>query len=82
MKVTVLTSSAGCPKCEKAETLLAELQETYDFDLQVVDIMKQPKVAREHELGVTPGVVIDEELAVQGSPDRATLEAALERERK
>ncbi len=77
-KVEVLTAP-GCAHCMKAKKYLEELQENYDFELEIKDLTENPQLAQEYDIMTSPGIVIDGEVAFQGGVKKESLKRKLEK---
>jgi glutaredoxin len=60
MNTVVLYTRVGCHLCEKAERVLREERTVAPFDLELVDIDRDPELARRYGVRV-PVVAVDGE---------------------
>jgi hypothetical protein len=79
LRVRIL-KTPGCVSCASVERAWAELRPEYDdrVQVEVVDLLKQPEVARRYGILRSPAVVSDEEVRSQGALDRSRLRALLD----
>ena len=67
-KIEILTTP-GCSNCSVVETMLDELNITYD----VIDVTEKPEYLKKYSIYTTPGVVINGKLEFIGVPKKQEL---------
>ena len=72
----VLFGKDGCHLCEEARELLIELERSYRFMLEEVDIQSDPVLFRRYDVRI-PVLLIDRSLEVDAPVTREKVESAL-----
>jgi glutaredoxin len=61
----IMYTKKGCPLCEKAKTVLVELQQEFPFELQEIDIYEDDALLERYQLMI-PVVVMNGKEAAFG----------------
>ena len=79
MKLEVLTTSLGCPKCERAMGIIKEVLIEFKGKVKVTetDIVKHPEKLSEFGIMTTPAIIINGKLAFEGTPSKEQLKKKL-----
>lgn len=66
LKIMVLRTP-GCSHCARAEETLKKLkQEGMNFELETIDITKNPEMLQKYQIMSTPGIVFNSKLEFSG----------------
>jgi len=73
-KVQIL-KTPGCSSCAKATDLIMKIREddNLEFEVEELDITKNPELLWKHQIMVSPGIIIDGKLEFTGVPDKKKL---------
>jgi len=77
-KVQIL-DTPGCPSCIVAEKIINSIKEenNLDYEIEVIDVTKNPEILQKYQIMAAPGIVIDGELFSTGHPNEEKLRKAL-----
>lgn len=73
-KVQIL-DTPGCPSCIQAEKIIKRIKEEnhLDFEIEVIDVTKNPEILQKYQIMAAPGIVIDGKLEFTGMPSEKKL---------
>ena len=74
--IEILTTNLGCPKCERAMSIIDGVTKKYQGKIKVVktDITEHPEKLIKFNVMSTPAIIINDELISEGSPKAELIE--------
>lgn len=77
-KVQIL-DTPGCPSCIIAEKIINRIKEenNLNFEIEVIDVTKNPEILQKYQIMAAPGIVIDEKLEFTGMVSEKKLKKKL-----
>jgi len=75
IKIEVLTTSLGCPKCERAMGIIKEVVSEFKGKVKMIetDIVEHPEKLSKFGIMTTPAVIIDGKLVFEGALSKEDL---------